>query len=89
MLHVMSLCDEVILFSSVLYVQSSLTSEAEVFLDPNTLSEDGTTALTDSEFTEDGELIALALSEKGSDWNTIKVIDMCVYTYCIICVWCV
>ena len=58
---------------SVLYVQSSLQSDPEVFLDPNGLSEDGTTALTSSEFTEDGELVALSLSEKGSDWNTIIV----------------
>lgn len=58
---------------SVLYVQSSLLSDPEVFLDPNGLSEDGTTALTSSEFTEDGELVALSLSEKGSDWNTIKI----------------
>lgn len=47
-----------------------------MFLDPNILSEDGTTAMTNSEFTEDGELVALALSEKGSDWNTIKVCDV-------------
>ena len=57
-----------------MYFQDSLDSEAEVFLDPNTLSEDGTMALVGRSFTEDGELFAYSLSHKGSDWVTIKVL---------------
>lgn len=56
-----------------MYVQTSLTAEASVFLDPNLLSEDGTTALSGSSFSEDGSLFAYGLSKAGSDWITIQV----------------
>ena len=57
----------------MLYTQTSLDGQAEVFLDPNLFSADGTIAMTMSEFSEDGELFAYGLSESGSDWNSIKV----------------
>lgn len=37
------------------------------------LSEDGTTALTTTAFSEDGQWFAYALSDAGSDWVRIKV----------------
>ena len=47
----------------------------ELFLDPNTFSEDGTTSLAEMGFSKDGKLLAYAISEGGSDWRKIIVID--------------
>ncbi|KPD21873.1 prolyl oligopeptidase family serine peptidase [Idiomarina abyssalis] len=49
--------------------------EPEVFLDPNTFSEDGTTSLAQLTFSDDGSLAAYSISEGGSDWRKIIVID--------------
>ena len=49
--------------------------EAEVFLDPNTFSEDGTTSLMGLNFTKDGSKAAYLISEGGSDWRKGIVID--------------
>jgi len=43
------------------------------FLDPNGLSADGTVALRDVSFSEDGALAAYSLSDGGSDWSVIRV----------------
>ncbi|RWW43811.1 hypothetical protein BHE74_00050511, partial [Ensete ventricosum] len=59
---------------SVLYVQKDLDGEAEVLLDPNILSEDGTIALSIASVSKDGQYLAYGLSKSGSDWVTIKVI---------------
>lgn len=50
-------------------------SEAEVFLDPNTFSEDGTTSLAGMSFSKDGKLLAYQISEGGADWTKAIVID--------------
>lgn len=49
--------------------------EEEVFLDPNTFSEDGTTSLMGLEFTKDGSKAAYLISEGGSDWRKCIVIN--------------
>lgn len=49
--------------------------EAEVFLDPNTFSNDGTTSLDALTFSKDGSLLAYSISEGGSDWRKIIVMD--------------
>jgi prolyl oligopeptidase len=51
----------------------SIDGEARVLVDPNTLSDDGTVALTQWEVSPDGELLAYATSESGSDWLTWRV----------------
>ncbi len=48
---------------------------AEVFLDPNTFSEDGTTSLAGLSFTKDGTLAAYLISEGGSDWRKAIVLN--------------
>ena len=49
--------------------------EEEVFLDPNTFSEDGTTSLMGLRFTKDGSKAAYLISEGGSDWRKGIVIN--------------
>lgn len=49
--------------------------EPEVFLDPNTFSADATTSLGALRFTKDGKTLAYAISEGGSDWRKIIVMD--------------
>jgi len=49
--------------------------EPEVFLDPNTFSEDGTTSLGGMSFSKDGNTVAYAISEGGSDWRKVIVMD--------------
>ncbi|KAL4186660.1 hypothetical protein AMTRI_Chr09g15180 [Amborella trichopoda] len=58
---------------NVLYIQDDLESKAEVLLDPNTLSEDGTVALNLCSISEDAKYLAYGLSASGSDWVTINV----------------
>jgi prolyl oligopeptidase len=61
---------------AVLYQQASLTATPSVLLDPNTLSPDGTVALSTIELSEDGRSLAYAIAASGSDWNEVKVRDV-------------
>ena len=58
----------------VLY-RSSESSDLEIFLDPNTFSNDGTTSLSGLSFSKDGTMLAYSISEGGSDWRKIITIS--------------
>lgn len=57
----------------VIYRSDRADSVGEVLLDPNTLSEDGTTSLSSFELSPDGRLLAYGANEAGSDWITFRV----------------
>ncbi len=57
----------------VLLWQDGLNGTPHTLLDPNTLSPDGTVALSTAEFSNDGALMAYALADAGSDWITWHV----------------
>lgn len=59
---------------SVLY-RTDANGRTEIFLDPNKFSEKGTTSLTGLSFNKKGNLAAYSISEGGSDWNKIIIID--------------
>lgn len=59
---------------SVLY-RTDKAGKTEVFLDPNKFSEKGTTSLAGVSFNKKGNLVAYSISEGGSDWNKIIIID--------------
>jgi prolyl oligopeptidase len=61
---------------SVLYTLESLEDTPRVLLDPNTLSEDGTVALSGLAISEDGKLMTYGLSNAGSDWVDWYVRDV-------------
>jgi prolyl oligopeptidase len=61
---------------SVYYVQEGLTGEPRVLIDPNTMSADGTVALTNTSPTKDGRLMGYAISRSGSDRQEISVRDV-------------
>ncbi|MFZ0597480.1 MAG: prolyl oligopeptidase family serine peptidase [Flavobacterium sp.] len=59
---------------SVIY-RKGTDGKEEVFLDPNTFSKDGTTSLGGLDFSKDGNKAAYAISEGGSDWRKVIIID--------------
>jgi prolyl oligopeptidase len=61
---------------AVIYRATSLGAAPQVLLDPNTLSPDGTVALSAASFTDDGKYMAYGLSQSGSDWIEWRVRDV-------------
>ena len=61
---------------SVLFVSETLGGEGRLLLDPNTLSPDGTIALSGTAVSEDGKYMAYSVSVAGSDWQEWRVRDI-------------
>ena len=59
---------------SVLY-RKNTTGKEEIFLDPNTFSKDGTTSLAGANFSKDGSKLAYSISEGGSDWRKVVIMN--------------
>jgi prolyl oligopeptidase len=58
----------------VLYTERD--GKTEVFLDPNSFSDDGTVSLGQVSFSKDGNKVAYSISEGGSDWRKVIVKDV-------------
>ncbi|MBC7986544.1 MAG: S9 family peptidase [Sphingomonadaceae bacterium] len=61
---------------SPLYVREGLDGAPRLLLDPNSWSEDGATALAEWEASPDGARLAYAIQDGGTDWRTIRVVDV-------------
>lgn len=65
---------------AVLYYRDSLSDSpapaSAIVLDPNTLSADGTAALSTVAYSDDGTLLAYGVSRSGSDWQEVRVRDV-------------
>ena len=61
---------------AVIYKTLAIDAAPEVLLDPNTLSADGTVALGEQSFSEDGRYMAYSIAAAGSDWQEWKIRDV-------------
>ncbi len=59
-----------------LVVREGLDGQDRVLIDPNSWSEDGANALAEWSASEDGARVAFATQEGGTDWRTIRVLDV-------------
>jgi prolyl oligopeptidase len=61
---------------SVLFVRDGLDGQPRQLIDPNTWSKDGATALAEWTPSEDGKLLAYSIQDGGTDWRTVKVMNV-------------
>jgi len=61
---------------SILYRQVGLNGTPEVFIDPNTMSKDGTAAVSTPSFTKSKKYAAYMIAQAGSDWQEAYVMDV-------------
>ena len=60
----------------VLYVRNSVDGAGRVLIDANTWAQDGATALAEWSASNDGARVAYAVQDGGTDWRTIRVLDV-------------
>jgi len=61
---------------SVLYVRDRLDGEGRVLIDPNAWAKDGATALAEWKASNDGRYLVYGVQDGGTDWRTVKVLDV-------------
>ena len=60
----------------ILYVRNSVDGAGRVLIDPNDWAKDGATALAEWSPSDDGTFLAYAVQDGGTDWRTIRVLDV-------------
>ena len=61
---------------SINFYKKGIDGEEKVFLDPNTLSKEGTASVGFAGFSQDRKKLAITVSNAGSDWQTMYVMDV-------------
>jgi len=61
---------------SVLYMQKGLEGTPELLIDPNTFSADSTSQLAEFALSKDGKYFAYGISQGGSDWRDVHVMEI-------------
>lgn len=61
---------------AVLWVRDSLNGPGRVLIDPNAWAKDGATALSEWAPSDDGKLLVYGIQDGGSDWRTVKILDV-------------
>jgi prolyl oligopeptidase len=61
---------------SPLYVREGLNGAERLLIDPNALAKDGATALAEWEVSKDGRYLLYAVQDGGTDWRTLRIIDV-------------
>jgi len=61
---------------SIWFIKKGLQGKEEIFLDPNTLTKDGTAAVSLLGFSHDKKYLAYSVAQAGSDWSNIYVIEI-------------
>jgi len=66
---------------AVNYIKNGKKGKEEVFIDPNTLSADGTSSISNLSFSKDNKYVAYMISKSGSDWKEIVIMEVATKSY--------